>query len=59
MSETVINIVMLGFIIAAVVVGVFSPLFALLMAFWKWYRESNDAAAAHGTESPHATIAQR
>jgi hypothetical protein len=59
MSETVINIVMLGFIIAAVFVGVFSPLFALLMAFWKWYRESNDAGSAQTPETPHAGVAQR
>jgi hypothetical protein len=59
MSETVINIVMLGFIIAAVVVGVFSPLLALLMAFWKWYRESGDPASGHGAETPHASAAQR
>lgn len=59
MSETVINIVMLGFIIAAVLVGVFSPLFALLMAFWKWYRESGDPASEQTAGAPHASAAQR
>jgi len=59
MSETVINIVMLGIIIAAVIVGVLSPLFALLMAFWKWYRETNDASSAQSPETPHVSAVQR
>ena len=58
MSETVINVLMLGVIIAAVLVGIFSPLFALLMAFWKWYRESNAAAAA-AVDGVHPGAAQR
>jgi len=59
MSETVINVVMLGIIIAAVLVGIFSPIFALFAAFWKWYRESNHAESARAAEAPPASAVQR
>lgn len=58
MSETVINLVALAVIIAAVIVGVFSPLFALLAALWQWYREAGNSVAAPQPTTPHAREAR-